>query len=165
MEVVGGDGERFEDAFANGDGRHHDHELAPPVALVQLENGLDVAVGFSRARLHFDVEIHARGGGRLEGDRLRQILSTLDGLDVLEELVGGQREIGVLEAFFEHRMGDLRPLGGTWIDAVLQASGERLARETVGYGLHRPGLVLLDLELELHRGSSPIGLRSFLWLI
>ena len=44
-------------ALADGDARHDDDELAPAVALVQLEDRLDVAVGLAGAGLHLDVEI------------------------------------------------------------------------------------------------------------
>ena len=42
-------------------GDHHD-ELAPAVALVQLEHRLDVTVGLAGARLHLDVEVHRTDG-------------------------------------------------------------------------------------------------------
>jgi len=52
-------------AFANGDRRDHDDELRPAIALVHLENGLDVSIGLARACLHLDVEMDVRGGQRI----------------------------------------------------------------------------------------------------
>ena len=119
-EVVGRDLQRLVDPFADGDRWHHDDELRPTVALVQLENGLDVTVGLARAGLHLDVEVNpgrgqgialvARGNGHalapgVEGgevvEPLRdgQVLPTPDLLDVLQDLRVGQREVGILEAF------------------------------------------------------------------
>ena len=54
-EMVGRNLQRLVDAFADGDRGHHDDELRPAIALVHLEDGLDVAVGFTSARLHFDI--------------------------------------------------------------------------------------------------------------
>ena len=66
QEVLRHDLEGFQHPFADGDARHHDDELAPAVALVQLEHRLDVAVGLARAGLHLDVEIDVAHRGLLQ---------------------------------------------------------------------------------------------------
>ena len=58
MKMLLRDFERFRNAFADGDARHHDDELRPAVARIELEHGLGIHVRFARARFHFHVKFH-----------------------------------------------------------------------------------------------------------
>ena len=62
QEVLGSDLQRLVDPLADGNARHHDDELAPAVALVQLEHAADVAVGLASAGFHLDVEVDRAAG-------------------------------------------------------------------------------------------------------
>jgi hypothetical protein len=60
--VVRLDGElqRPVDVLADGDRGHYDDELRPAIALVQLEDGLGVAVGLAGASFHLDILVDRR---------------------------------------------------------------------------------------------------------
>ena len=49
QEVFSGNRQQLGHTLTDGDAGHHDNELAPAIQLVQLENDLDVVVGFARA--------------------------------------------------------------------------------------------------------------------
>ena len=72
--MLGRDVQRLGHAFADGDAGHDDDELAPAVQLVQLEGGLDVAVGLAGARFHLDVEVQRRHLGLHKAIRDGQVL-------------------------------------------------------------------------------------------
>ena len=57
QEVLSRDLQRLVHALSDGNARHHDDELAPAKAFVQLEHALDVAIGLASARLHLDIEV------------------------------------------------------------------------------------------------------------
>jgi hypothetical protein len=97
QKVLGGDLQRLVHALADGDAGHHDDELAPAMALVQLEHALDVAVGLAGAGFHLYVEVE-RAAGLLVADKRngqRQVLTALHRLDVFQKLSRTQRQIGI----------------------------------------------------------------------
>ena len=85
QEMFSGNLQRLGHTLTDGDAGHHDDELAPAIQLVQLENGLDVAVGLTRAGFHLHVQIHAGdlGFGQRVGNG--QILLALYLLNVVEQ--------------------------------------------------------------------------------
>ena len=58
-EVLGGDLDVLQHAFADGHARHHDDELLEAVAPRQLEDGAQIDVGLARAGLHLHREVRA----------------------------------------------------------------------------------------------------------
>lgn len=82
----------------NSNARHDDNELAPAIALVQLEHRLDIAVGLTRAGFHLDIEIDPADliAGKCCGKR--QVLPSLYDLYVLQQLLRGNSNIRILEA-------------------------------------------------------------------
>ena len=86
-EVFGGNLEGFIDSFANRNRRHHDDKLGPAIAAVQLEHGLDVAIGFTGAGFHFDIEINRTDLGADQCCRSMEILPLLHGMDVRQKLI------------------------------------------------------------------------------
>jgi len=152
QKVLRRDFQGFQDAFADGDAGHHDDELAPAVAGVQLEHRAHVAIGLAGAGLHLDVEVDAADARLDEGGRHRQVLAPLRRLDVLQKLSGCERQVGIAEPWClqggQGLAGGVH--GSTGIHPVLDAFTLRLAAETVGHGLHSVQLVRLLLELQLH---------------
>ena len=57
QKVRGRDLQRLGHTLADGNAGHHDDELAPAVLLVQLKDGLDVAISLAGAGFHLDIEI------------------------------------------------------------------------------------------------------------
>ena len=66
QKMIRRDGKGFGYPFADGDAGHHDDELCPAVAFVQLKDGLDIAIGLARTGLHLDIQIDgaARTGNK-----------------------------------------------------------------------------------------------------
>ena len=146
-EVFGGDFQRFIHAFADGDAGHDDDEFAPAVDLVQLKNGLDVAVGFAGAGLHFDVEIDAADLGADEFFGQRQVLPALHGVDIGEQCGIVKRELCIAK-------GSIHPgqlaLCCAGIEAIAHFVGVVLAVETIHHRAHGGSLIGLGFEFELH---------------
>jgi hypothetical protein len=76
----------------------------------------------------------------------------LDAVHVRQELRWRQRDLGVAQARVPQQ--GRRP-GLAGVDAVLHSVGVGLTGEDVDHRIDGFGLVLLDLELELHRVRSP----------
>ena len=104
-EVLGGDLDVLEHAFADGDARHDDDELLEAVAPRQLEDRAQVDVGLARAGLHLDREMraqratgwpapsnssHASSGA--PGSVTSMSLRALDGARVGAQLVLGKQQ-------------------------------------------------------------------------
>ena len=178
-KVICGDLKGLVYTFTDGNGRHHDDELAPAIAFVHLENCLDVAVGFASTGLHLHVQMDACRCqsilfvGRLDGppvtlfvvgsefgQRLsnRQVLPTLNSLDILQYLSFADGQVSVLEAFVIKGAG-LRTLA--WVNPVSEAIMHGLMDETVHHGIHGMGLVGLGFKLQLH-GNPFCSLSAFL---
>ena len=68
-EMLGGDLDVLEHAFADGDARHDDDELLEAVAARQLEDRPQIDVGLARARFHLDREMRARRAARWRPDQ------------------------------------------------------------------------------------------------
>ena len=96
--MLSGDFQGLVYAFSDGDAGHHDDELGPAIALIQLENGLDVAVGLARAGFHLHIEVDFASGTGNQFVGKRQVLPSLDGMDIFDELDFSQLHIGVFEA-------------------------------------------------------------------
>ena len=77
----------FVDAFPDSNRRHHDDELAPAVALIQLVHGLDVCIGFSGAGFHLNGQIDARPCQSFRGF---ETITPLDCLQVFQDMGVGQ---------------------------------------------------------------------------
>ena len=129
----------FAHALADGDGRHHDDELAPAVALVQLEHRLDVDVGLARARLHLHVERTRAKIGLCQSVGHVNVVPHLNPPDVREDLRFAYLHPGVGEAHGQLLVG-LRPVHDVAVDLHVPAVGEpvvvRLPREHVRHALH-----------------------------
>ena len=156
-EVFGGDLKGLGDPFPNGDAGHHDNELGPSIPLVHFENGLDIAIGLSRAGFHFHVQVDFATGA---GDQVLgqgQILAPLDVLNVFQQLQVSQLNVCV---FKSRQIRDLllgldnlvfRP---SRIDTISNTREVQLTGKTVHNRFHGLGLKGLDLEFQLHDGSS-----------
>ena len=157
LEVLGCHVERLLHALADRHRRHDHDELAPAVALVQLHDRLDVDVGLAGPRLHLDVEVRSAGRGLtvLQLVREWEVAGPLHNVDVVQQLLRGQGDLGVPQARVRGcaRLEQGRG-GGRLLLARVDPVGDpvvlRLAREDFDDGIDRVGLVLLDLELELH---------------
>ena len=53
-KVLGHTFKTLEHTFADGDAGHHDDELGPAIDPVQFKHGLDVGIGLTRTRFHFN---------------------------------------------------------------------------------------------------------------
>ena len=125
--------------LADSDGRHHDDELAPAVALVQLEHRLDVDVGLARARLHLHVKRARAKIGLCQSVGHVNVVPHLNPPDVREDLRFAYLHPGVGEAHGQLLVG-LRPVREVAVDLHVPAVGEpvvvRLSREHVRHALH-----------------------------
>lgn len=150
--MVGGNFQRFVHALTDGNAGHHDDELAPTVARVHLKDALDVAVGLAGAGFHFDIEVNLAPCTRHQRVGQRQILPSLDGMNIFDELSIGQLDIGV----FKTRIGLYCTADGfslddpTRINPICNARGIDLPGKAIDDGLNRAGLIGLDFELQLH---------------
>ncbi len=165
-EMILRDLEGFLHAFADGDGRHHDDELAPAIALVQLEHRLDVHIGFARAGFHLHIQtaaalaLHQYAG-------LADVVFRLDGANIVEQLAVGEDEVFVEKAgIVQQDVVNIRLHGRQERGLLLRGrqNGLDLADvapvfDGIGIGLpgeharHRVdgvGLVLLYFEAEFH---------------
>ena len=88
-EMVNGNFKGLLHALANGDRRHDHDELAPAIALVQLEHRLDIHIGFARAGFHFHVQRTAPQPLR-KGCGLINVVILLHITDVFQQLLVGQ---------------------------------------------------------------------------
>src|ERR1039457_987608 len=139
--MVGSIAKSLVDAFTDGDAGHDDDELAPAVALVELEHGLDVAVCFASAGFHLDIEVDGGYGGALESRGDWEVLGLLDRLDVFEDRGEREGEVVVFDAGLfclgaqcfgnQHLPGWRLPVQLARVDAVGDASVERLTREAI----------------------------------
>ena len=139
-------------ALPDGDAGDHDDELAPAVPPVQLEHGLDIDVGFPRARLHLHVQgAGPQGGG--EGGRLVEVLPRLHPVEVGQQLGLVQREDGVgvpQSVRLVQQRVMLQALLDRQIPAVRPAGPIGLSGKHIHHALHRLGLVGLDGIFQLH---------------
>ena len=112
QKVLGSDLQRFVHTLTDGNARHHDDELAPAIAFVQLEHALDVAVGLAGAGFHLDIEVDRAAGFLVahQRSRLRQVLPTLHRLNIFQQLSRAKRKLGILEAGFGWLSGALRAI-------------------------------------------------------
>ena len=81
-EVIGSNLKGFLDAFTDGNTGHHNDKLAPAVALVQLEHGLDVHIGLAGTGFHLNIQrtstqIFYKTGGHLDVLLVLQLLNVL----------------------------------------------------------------------------------------
>ncbi len=97
QKVLGGDFQRLEHAFTDGNAGHHHNELAPSIPGVQLEHAFDVAIRLARAGLHFHVQIDVADLGFDQRGGQRQVLPALYGMDVFQHLARRQGQIGIFE--------------------------------------------------------------------
>ena len=151
QKMFGRVGNRRGHSLPDGNRRNHDDELAPAVPFVQLEDGLDVAVGFPGAGLHLHIQVHRTHLGLLQRIGDREILAHLHGLNVLQDCLGRQQQITVPKTRVHLQPRLLAGRHPAGIDPVTQAGLQRLAIETIHHGFHSLGLVALNFESELHR--------------
>ena len=96
-EVVRRDFKGLLHALTDGDARNHNDELAPAIALIQLEQGLDVDVGLARAGLHLDIQ-RAPSHRSDELGGWMNVALVLERLDIAQNLLIRQMERLVLKA-------------------------------------------------------------------
>ena len=154
-EVVGGDLEGFENAFANRDARHHYYEFRPSIQSVQFKDRLDVAICLSGTGLHLDVEIDVAALARHKFLRNGESLSLLHFLDVFQQLFLAQSEFRVAESDQFDVLGreqrTLARFQQSWVDPIPVSTRYGLSDEAVHNRLDRIGLIFLNLEFEFHR--------------
>ena len=163
-EMVNGDLEGLLHALANGDGRHDHDELAPAIALVQLEHGLDVDIRLARSGFHFHVQRTASQPLR-KGSGLINLVVLLHVADVFQQLFVGQLQHFVQIAgivYFIHRNLIRRKqayllihrrehrLYLAQIAAIGHAIGIGLSFERPYNAVNGVGLVLLYLKSKFH---------------
>jgi len=115
------------------------------IELVQLKNGLDITVRFTRTGLHFNVKVYPALCAGNQGVRQRKVLPLLNFTKVLFQLRIGQKDIGILKpSEFQGHRGLARVDG---IGVVLRAT---LPGKTVNNRVNRVGLIGLNFKLEFH---------------
>ena len=162
-EVLGGDLDVLEHAFADGHAGHHDDELLEAVAARQLEDGAQVDVGLAGAGLHLHREVRAgagprwpavsnssqaSSGARRVGDL--DVVACLDGPGVGQQLVFGQEQ-----AVADAQLGAVLPgeqaAPVAQLDDGILRRALRLAVEEVGDRGDGVELELLvGVELQFH---------------
>lgn len=75
------------DALPDGHRRHHNDELAPAVAGVELVHGFYISIGLAGARLHLNGQVDTRPGQSVRG---LQAAPSLDGVQVVQNTGVGQ---------------------------------------------------------------------------
>lgn len=93
-EMVLGDLERLLHALTYCDAGDDHYELAPPVALVELEHRLDVDIGLPSAGLHLDIE-GANAEAAVELGGAGDLIPVLDRVDVPEKVISGEDDIRI----------------------------------------------------------------------
>ena len=172
LKVLGRDLQGFGHPFADGDAGHHDDELAPAVLPVQLEHGLDVAIGLAGAGFHLDIQMQGResrlqllhlglqrcllalvadGMKVLQRGRQGQMLAALHGLDVGQQLLIAQGDVRVAKGVVQRGLCEFglvkeRCLHGGGIGAALP--GVVPIADPLG-----PGLSSKAVEHGLHGGA------------
>src|SRR5664280_2292393 len=96
-KVIGGIRQRLRHSLADGDAGNDDDEFVPAVALIQFEESLDVAIGFARAGLHLNIEIDVGNARSLQLRGDWKVLTGLNVLNVLEDILRWQYEVCVTE--------------------------------------------------------------------
>ncbi|MBA7558068.1 hypothetical protein ES705_50857 [subsurface metagenome] len=76
----------FIDTFANGYTGHNNNELTPAVALIHLENSFYIAVSLSGTGFHLNIKVYRRYFCFYKCVALRQILISLNGLNIFQYL-------------------------------------------------------------------------------
>ena len=167
-EMVHGDLKALFHALTDRDRRHDYDKLRPPVSLIQLEHGLDINVGLAGTRFHFNIQA-APSQVLYQCGRLLDIIQQLKAADILEKAVIGQGDFIVFipgkvlqrKLFFEfvpHERHLLRTrLGfqGTHITDIPKPRVITLTLKHLDDRFHRLGLIVLNLEIELHRALPP----------
>ena len=138
--------ERLVDALANGDARHDDDELRPPIRFIELVHGLDICVRLARSGLHLDGQVDT--ARKVFG--VWQALAVLHIPKVLPQNSGREHriELGVLVAEGIHH-GDFAVIDEAGIDGKAP-NLILLAAEHVADGARGGFLERLAFEFEFH---------------
>ena len=165
MKMFLRDFERFRNAFANGNARHHDDELRPAVARIELEHGLGIHVRFARACFHFHVKFHC---AQIMMQLLRKNHSVLSLhlLHVGKKLFGAQAQRRVTKARAIVRRNPVICLdsahGGlavfihvarAYVAHIRQRIDFRLSVEHLHHSISRTRLVIENGKFEFHRNT------------
>ncbi len=139
-------------AFTDGNVRHDDNELAPPVLLVQLKQRLDVHIGLAGACFHFDID---RAVPQPAGQFVRRldVVSCLNPVDIFKNLLRIQQHLCVCKARIKLVVGKV-PVGYIPLNPSIPAVGEAvivgLPGKHVDHTLHSLRLVGLDCIFKFH---------------
>ena len=161
--------ERFVDALADGDGRHHDDELGPAIETVELEHGLGVNVSLARARLHLHVKVY-RGGASSKRRRLDDAIAALNLVNVLEQRSGAKGNRGIRVALgclnlclkTRQRFSAVAAHRATEITQIERGARIGLTGKDIGHRASSLSLIRLNFKLELHLTLHPPEQRQLL---
>ena len=92
--------EALADTLANCNAWNDNDKLAPAIALVQLEHGLDVNIGFTGTGFHFHLQ---RAATELcdKGIRCLDVVSVLDVADIGKKLAAVKLYAGICKAHIQ----------------------------------------------------------------
>ena len=137
-------------AFSDGDAWHHHHKLGPAIAGIQFIHGLDVGIGLTRTRLHFD------GEGGTYALQLLQLLNRFQPLlslyssYILADGFRGEDNVLVAKAFYYKKV----LINSLVHDMVAQSVAFGLTSKGISHSQRRFGLETLMFISEFHRLKS-----------
>ena len=137
-------------AFSDGDAWHYHHKLGPAIAGIQLIHGLDIGIGFTRTRLHFDGE-----GGTYALQLLQlfyrfQSLFCLYGSYILADGFRSENDVLVTKAFYNKEV----LIYSLVHDMVALSVAFGLTCKGISHSQRRFGLEALMFISEFHRLKS-----------
>ena len=161
-KVVCGDFEGLLYALTDRNRRNDHNKLAPAVLLVQLEHRLDIDIGFARAGFHFNIKA-ATPQVFDKGSRELNIVLTLQGLNVVQELLVGKLYRFIFITGIVQRIDDFKLLIGhteghlirlrfdlTPVTDIADLIVKALPLKDTHNGINRISLVLLYFEIKFH---------------